>query len=170
MRRNWGRIAFLGDHRAVRREQAAAFEIRAPPISSVYPCPLALSAQAEIPRQLRRAPWHVHCHGVVDVVLTAKGGVNENQRDVMVQDVAAVTIRRRRAAVASSQLVQPRWRSVGITSRYVEGCRCAGASRRSRPRRCAALAVAADLASAPVGECATGDHGGQRPDRTLDQA
>ena len=85
-------------------------------------------------------------------------------RDVMVRDVIAIDPSASLAEAA--QLM--RQANVGILPVVEEGQVCGVITDRDLVVR--ALAVGADLASTPVGECATGDPVVAHPDWNLDQA
>ena len=85
-------------------------------------------------------------------------------KDVMVQDVVAINPSASLAEAA--QLM--RQANVGILPVVEEGQVCGVITDRDLVVR--AIAVGADLASTPVGECATGDPVVAHPDWNLDQA
>jgi CBS domain-containing protein len=85
-------------------------------------------------------------------------------KDVMVQDV--VTINPSASLAEAAQLM--RQANVGILPVVEEGQVCGVITDRDLVVR--AIAVGADLASTPVGECATGDPVVAHPDWNLDQA
>jgi len=85
-------------------------------------------------------------------------------KDVMVQEV--VTINPSASLAEAAQLM--RQANVGILPVVEEGQVCGVITDRDLVVR--AIAVGADLASTPVGECATGDPVVAHPDWNLDQA
>jgi len=85
-------------------------------------------------------------------------------KDVMVQDV--ITINPSASLAEAAQLM--RQANVGILPVVEEGQVCGVITDRDLVVR--AIAVGADLASTPVGECATGDPVVAHPDWNLDQA
>jgi len=85
-------------------------------------------------------------------------------KDVMVQDV--VTINPSASLAEAAQLM--RQANVGILPVVEEGQVCGVITDRDLVVR--AIAIGADLASTPVGECATGDPVVAHPDWNLDQA